>query len=53
MPEQDWQPLEESPAVAAAVEDDTTVPELAVEDAADDDGPLFVEPCGPGETQPA
>ena len=46
MTEQDWQPLEESPAVAAAVEDETTVPELADEDAGDD-GPEFLEPPGP------
>lgn len=43
MTEQDWQPLEESPEVAAAVQDDTTVPELASDDVADE-GPLFLEP---------
>ena len=49
MPEQDWQPLEESPAVAAAVEDDTPVPELVTDDPADE-GPPFVEPSDPGES---
>lgn len=43
MSEQNWEPLEESPQVAAAVRDDTTVPELATEDAADE-SPEFVAP---------
>jgi hypothetical protein len=47
--EQDWQPLEESPEVAAAVRDDTTVSELASDDAADE-GPLFLEPSDPEGT---
>ena len=46
--EQDWQPLEESPEVAAAVRDDTTVSELASDDAVDE-GPLFLEPSDPEE----
>ena len=48
MSEQDWQPLEESPEVAAAVRDDTPVSELASnDDAAADEGPLFLEPSDP------
>ncbi|MEU4558642.1 hypothetical protein AB0F72_09630 [Actinoplanes sp. NPDC023936] len=47
MTEQDWQPLEESPEVVDAAQDDTTVPELATEDAADD-GPEFLEPTEQG-----
>jgi hypothetical protein len=50
--EQDWRPLEESPQVAAAVEDDTTVAELTTDDPADE-GPLFVEPTDPDEAEPA
>ncbi|WP_229071022.1 hypothetical protein [Actinoplanes sp. DH11] len=45
MTEQDWEPLEESPEVAAAVEDETTVPELVTEDP-EDEGPEFLEPAG-------
>ena len=49
MTEQEWQPLEESPEVAAAVEDDTTVAELATDDPADE-GPRFLEPSVPEDT---
>ncbi|NJP33038.1 hypothetical protein [Micromonospora thermarum] len=37
-------PLEESPEVAAAVEDDTGVPQLMTGGAADRDNPAFTEP---------
>lgn len=50
--DQDWEPLEESPDVAAAVRDDTTVPELTTDDAADE-GPEFVEPADPADTDSA
>ena len=49
MSEQEWQPLEESPEVAAAVRDDTTVPELVSDDDDADEGPLFLEPSDPDE----
>ncbi len=41
----DRQPLEETPEVAAAVEDDTTVPQLMTGGGADDDTPEFREPA--------
>ncbi|BAL88094.1 hypothetical protein AMIS_28740 [Actinoplanes missouriensis 431] len=44
MSEQQWTPIEETPEVAAAVRDESTVPELASEDAADE-SPEFVEPA--------
>ncbi|MEV1142698.1 hypothetical protein [Micromonospora sp. NPDC049799] len=39
-------PLEESPEVAAAVEDDTGVPQLMTGGGADRDNPSFTEPGG-------
>ncbi len=43
------QPLEESPEVAAAVADDTTVPQLAAQGPADDDTPEFRAPVMDGD----
>ncbi|RZU77817.1 hypothetical protein EV384_6559 [Micromonospora kangleipakensis] len=39
-------PLEESPEVAAAVDDDSTVPQLRTGGGADRDNPVFTEPDG-------
>ncbi|MBQ0896771.1 hypothetical protein KBX37_27385 [Micromonospora sp. U56] len=39
-------PLEESPEVAAAVDDETTVPQLVTGGGADRDNPSFTEPGG-------
>ena len=39
-------PLEESPEVAAAVDDDSTVPQLRTGGGADRDNPSFTEPDG-------
>ncbi|TDC72738.1 hypothetical protein E1193_27055 [Micromonospora sp. KC606] len=39
-------PLEESPEVAAAVDDETTVPQLATDGGPDRDNPAFAEPGG-------
>ncbi|MEV0724016.1 hypothetical protein AB0I37_14695 [Micromonospora purpureochromogenes] len=39
-------PLEESPEVAAAVDDETTVPQLVTGGGADRDNPAFTEPGG-------
>ncbi|MEH0822308.1 MULTISPECIES: hypothetical protein [unclassified Micromonospora] len=39
-------PLEESPEVAAAVDDETTVPQLATGGGPDRDNPSFTEPAG-------
>jgi len=39
-------PLEEEPAVAAAVEDDTTVPLLVTDPDTEQDGPDFQPPAG-------
>ncbi|SCE93389.1 hypothetical protein GA0074696_1743 [Micromonospora purpureochromogenes] len=39
-------PLEESPEVAAAVDDETTVPQLATGGGPDRDNPSFTEPGG-------
>ncbi|TDB78620.1 MULTISPECIES: hypothetical protein [unclassified Micromonospora] len=39
-------PLEESPEVAAAVDDETTVPQLATDGGPDRDNPAFTEPGG-------
>jgi hypothetical protein len=44
MNDRDFEPLEESPEVAAAVEDDTTVPQLAEQGPPDDDTPEFRAP---------
>ncbi len=41
----DRQPLEETPEVAAAVEDDTTVPQLMTGGGPDDETPEFREPA--------
>ena len=38
------QPLEETPEVAAAVEDDVTVPQFVTGGGPDDDNPVFVAP---------
>ncbi len=46
----DRPPLEESPEVAAAVEDDTTVPELVTETGPDELDPEFLEPGDPQVT---
>lgn len=39
-------PLEESPEMAAAVDDDSTVPQLRTGGGADRDNPVFTEPDG-------
>ena len=39
-------PLEESPEVAAAVDDDSTVPQLRTGGGGDPDNPVFTEPDG-------
>jgi hypothetical protein len=44
MSEYEYEPLEESPEVAAAVEDDTTVPQLINQGPPDDDTPEFRAP---------
>jgi hypothetical protein len=44
MTEYGFEPLEESPEVAAAVEDDTTVPQLISQGPPDDDTPEFLAP---------
>jgi hypothetical protein len=44
MSEHEYEPLEESPEVAAAVEDDTTVPQLVSQGPPDDDTPEFRAP---------
>jgi hypothetical protein len=44
MSEQNQQPLEETPEVAAAVEDDTTVPQLVTGGGPDDQTPEFRAP---------
>ncbi|MFY1695403.1 MULTISPECIES: hypothetical protein [unclassified Solwaraspora] len=41
-------PLEEQPEVAAAIEDDTTVPSLVTAPDDDQSGPDFQSPGGPG-----
>ena len=46
-------PLEETPEVAAAVDDETTVPQLAGQGGADPDNPSFRAPGDPdGDTPP-
>jgi hypothetical protein len=42
--EREFEPLEESPEVAAAVEDDTTVPQLIDQGPPDEDTPEFRPP---------
>ncbi|MFC3501005.1 hypothetical protein ACFOOK_08520 [Micromonospora krabiensis] len=42
-------PLEESPEMAAAVDDDSTVPQLMTGGGADRDNPAFTEPGDPGD----
>lgn len=46
MIEQDRQPLEETPEVAAAIEDDVAVPQFMTGGGPDDDTPEFREPAG-------
>jgi hypothetical protein len=52
MSEQELQPLEETPEVAAAVEDDVTVPQFVTGGGPDAETPEFREPSGIDETQP-
>jgi hypothetical protein len=52
MSEQDLQPLEETPEVAAAVEDDVTVPQFITGGGPDADTPEFREPVGVDEAPP-
>ncbi|HEX8627491.1 MAG TPA: hypothetical protein VF755_04900 [Catenuloplanes sp.] len=47
------QPLEETPEVAAAVRDDSTVPQLATGGGPDEDTPEFLEPRPTDEPGPA
>ncbi|GAA0802281.1 hypothetical protein [Spirilliplanes yamanashiensis] len=46
-------PLEESPEVAAAVDDDTTVSAFITGGGPDEDSPEFQEPGGAPESTPA
>lgn len=48
----DRQPLEETPEVAAAVDDDTTVPQLMTGGGPDEQTPDFQEPA-PADPEPA
>jgi hypothetical protein len=50
MSEPELQPLEETPEVAAAVEDDVTVPQFVTGGGPDADTPEFREPASAGET---
>ena len=52
MSEQDLQPLEETPEVAAAVEDDVTVPQFITGGGPDAETPEFREPAVVDETPP-
>ncbi len=52
MSEQELQPLEETPEVAAAVQDDVTVPHFVTGGGPDADTPEFREPSGADEMPP-
>lgn len=47
------QPIEESPEVAAAIDDDTTAPQLATEGGRDEQTPDFVDPDEVAPDRPA